>query len=37
MCGRFTLSALAGDLAGAVAVLELFPRYNIAPSQTVRL
>jgi putative SOS response-associated peptidase YedK len=37
MCGRFTLFAPAAEVADAfaVAVPELFPRYNIAPSQPV--
>lgn len=39
MCGRFTLHHAAEDLAGRFAVeqslLDLKPRYNIAPSQPV--
>ncbi|HEV3007271.1 MAG TPA: SOS response-associated peptidase [Pirellulales bacterium] len=38
MCGRFTLRTPASDVAkefGLIDVPELFPRYNIAPTQDV--
>jgi putative SOS response-associated peptidase YedK len=39
MCGRYTLSAPAGDLAQLFGVsgedLPLQPRYNVAPTQEV--
>ena len=39
MCGRYTLSAPAGDLAQMFGVagedLPLQPRYNVAPTQEV--
>src|SRR5207248_472685 len=38
MCGRFTLTAkpaAVAELLGLPSVPELFPRYNVAPTQTV--
>ena len=38
MCGRFSLSArprAVAELLDLPAVPELFPRYNVAPTQTV--
>src|SRR5947199_7374838 len=38
MCGRFTLSArphAVAELLGLPQVPELFPRYNVAPTQTI--
>jgi putative SOS response-associated peptidase YedK len=37
MCGRFTLYSSADEIAAAldVAVADLRPRYNVAPSQEV--
>jgi putative SOS response-associated peptidase YedK len=38
MCGRYTLRSPAADAARAFQVdttPDLFPRYNIAPTQTV--
>src|SRR5947199_8653553 len=38
MCGRFTLSArphAVAELLGLPQVPELFPRYNVAPTQPI--